>query len=151
MRDHIRCFLLLAAVVFTGLMSACASVPMATMEEDTNAKKFEVSSDQSRIYVYRNETFGGAIKIAVTLDGKMMGQTAPNTYFMWDVAPGDHTISCIGENVIEFDLSTRPGTSHFVWREMKMGMWSAGCALHEVDAATGKAAVMDTKLIQPEM
>ncbi len=151
MRNHIRRFQYLAVAVFTGLLTACASVPMASLEEDASAKKFEVSPDQSRIYVYRNESFGGAVKIPVTLDGKMMGQTAAKTYFMWDVAPGEHTVSCVGENVMELKLNARPGSSHFVWQEMKMGMWSAGCALHEVDAATGQEAVMSTKLIQPQM
>ena len=145
-----RRFQYLAAAAFLGLLSACASVPMASLEEDTSAKQFQVSADQSRIYVYRNENFGGAIKIPVTLDGKMMGQTAAKTYFMWNVAPGAHTVSCVGENTTALDVNARPGTSHFIWQEMKMGMWTAGCALHEVDAAKGREAVMETKLIQSQ-
>jgi hypothetical protein len=91
---------------------------------------------------------GGAIKIPVTLDGKVMGQTAPKTYFMWDVAPGPHKITCLGEEVVSLDVSARPGTAHFIWQEMKMGMWAARCALHEVETEKGKQAVMGTKLAQ---
>ncbi|MEX0960080.1 MAG: DUF2846 domain-containing protein [Burkholderiales bacterium] len=138
----------IALVAALSLLGACASVPMASPEEDMQAKQFEASPDQSRIYVYRNENFGGAIRISITLDGRMMGQTAAKTYFMWNVTPGPHTISCVGENTASLNIDARPGSSHFVWQEMKMGLWSARCALHDVDSEKGREAVLSTKLIQ---
>jgi hypothetical protein len=32
---------------------------------------------------------------------------------------------------------TVAGKASYVWQEMKMGMWAAGCQLHEVDEAMG--------------
>ena len=78
--------LLLLAVA--ALVSGCASVPMTSMEDDVKAKTFAVKEDKAAIYVYRNESFGGAIPMTVSLDGKVAGQTGPQTYFMWEVDPG---------------------------------------------------------------
>jgi hypothetical protein len=130
------------------ILSGCASVPMASLEEDATAKTFKVDPDKSRIYLYRNESMGSAVKIPVTLNGKMMGQTASKTYFVWNVAPGKQEISCIGENTEALAIDAKPGKAHYVWQEMKMGMWAARCALAEVDELVGKQAVNECKLAQ---
>ena len=67
------------AVALPLLMSGCASIPMASKEQDAAAKSFHAPPDQGRIYVYRNEFFGGAVKIPITLDGKLAGSTLKNT------------------------------------------------------------------------
>lgn len=64
------------AVALLLLASGCASVPMASKEDDAAAKSFRAPSDKGRIYVYRNESMGGAVKIPITLDGKLKGSTA---------------------------------------------------------------------------
>lgn len=142
-----RCAQAISSVAIV-ILSGCASVPMASLEEDTMAKTFKVDPDKSLIYLYRNESMGGAIKIPVTLNGKMMGQTAPKTYFVWNVTPGKQEISCIGESTAVLAIDARPGRAHYVWQEMKMGMWAARCALAEVDEQVGKQAVNECKLAQ---
>jgi hypothetical protein len=63
------------------IVTSCASIPLATESEDTEAKKFEIPTEKSRIYIVRNETVGAALKVSITLDSKLMGQTGPYTYF----------------------------------------------------------------------
>jgi hypothetical protein len=119
---------------------------MASKEQDALAKSFQVAPDKSRIYVYRNESMGGAVKIPVTLNGRLMGQTAPKTYFAWDVDPGTQEITCIGETSATLSVDAKAGQAHYVWQEMKMGMWAASCALEEVDETKGQAAVNECSL-----
>ena len=138
----------IACIALAVAAAGCASTQMASPEEDAQAKRFTVPEGKSRIYVYRNETFGGAIKIALALDGKMMGSTAPKTYFAWDVSPGRHEITCMGENNIKLTVDAPSGGAVYVWQEMKMGMLSAGCALNLVDGTTGRAGVMDCNRAQ---
>ena len=135
---------ILGAMVFSG----CASVPLASPEQDTQAKQFRVPPGKSRIYVYRNESMGGAIKIAVTLDGKVMGQTAPKTYFAVDVAPGKHELTCLAENNASLSVNAPAGKPVFVWQEMKMGAWSARCALNQVSDPVGREGVMESSMAQ---
>jgi len=115
---------------------------------DTQAKKFEVPADKSRIYIYRNETLGGAIAMTVALDGKTLGQTGPKTCFMVDVAPGRHVIESLTENVARLTIETRPGQAYYVWQEVKMGLWAPRSALHEMSAAEGQKGVRECKLAQ---
>jgi len=134
------------AVLCLLTLGGCASVPMATPEQDAAAKKFTVPPGKSRIYLYRNETFGGAITIAVALDGKLMASTGPMTYFVWDVDPGQHTILSKSENDATLTLNTVAGQPYFVWQEIKLGVLTPRSLLHKVDIQTGEKAVLECKL-----
>lgn len=137
-----------AIVVATILSTGCASVQMASVEQDAAAKTFAVKQDKANIYVYRNESMGGAVKMPVALDGKLVADTAAKTYMKLEVPAGEHTLLSKTENDAILKLKTVAGKNYFVWQEVKMGMWTARSALHEVDEATGKAAVQECKLIQ---
>ena len=132
------------------LVSGCASVPMAAKDADAAAKSFRVPADKSRVYIYRNETMGAAVKIPVTLDGKLVGSTAKNTYFALDVNPGTHEVSCIAETGGKVTVDVKPGEAAYVWQEMKMGMWAASCAMHVVDEQQGQKAVSECTLAASE-
>lgn len=118
------------------------------MKDDQEAKEFKAPSDKGRIYVYRNEALGSAIKVSVSVDGKMLGQTAPNTYFVADVEPGQHQVSCFAESNSQVNIKVDRGQSAYVWQEMKMGLMSAGCAMHEVRTADGQKGVLECKRAQ---
>ena len=138
---------LLAVALLALLVSGCASVPMASPEEDRVAKEFKPVPGKAVIYLYRNEIFGGAIAMQVMLDGKPMGQTGPETYFRWVVNPGPHTITVAAENVAELKVNTRPGGIYFVWQEIKMGLFMARTRLELVDPQRGMAGVRESRLI----
>lgn len=139
---------LYAGLVLAAVISGCASVPMASLDEDTQAKTFAVREGKANIYVYRNESFGGAIPMTVALNGKVAGQTGPKTYFLFEVDPGTHEVSSIAENTATVKLDTAPGKSYYVWQEVKMGVWMARSQLQQVDEATGKQAVAECKRAQ---
>lgn len=134
-----------ALLAIMSALAGCASVPMMSLKDDVQAKTFAVSKNKSNIYLYRNETFGGAVLMTVTLDGRVAGQTGPETYFLWEVAPGPHTISSVAENTATINLVTRPGEAYFVWQEVKMGLFMARSKLQEVDPKTGQAGVNECK------
>ncbi len=141
---HLR---LMVIALLALLVSGCASVPMASPEEDRVAKQFRPTPGKATIYLYRNEIFGGAIAMQVMLDGRPMGQTGPETYFRWVVEPGRHTISVAAENVAELSIDTRPGGIYFVWQEIKMGLFMARTRLELVDPQRGMAGVNESSLI----
>lgn len=133
------------------LLSGCASVPMASLEADQSAKQFNVDSNKANIYLYRNESMGGAIAMPVALDGRIAGKTASKTYFYWSVEPGEHEITSLTENTARIKVNAKAGQNHYIWQEVKMGMWNARSELHEVSEEKGKKAVNDCKLIEPEI
>ncbi|KMY66144.1 hypothetical protein AAU61_19230 [Desulfocarbo indianensis] len=140
--------MLVLIVILISLVSGCASVPMATPEEDASAKQFIPNKDKSSIYLYRNESFGGAIPVTVSLDGKVAGQTGPMTYFMWQVDPGKHDIQSMAENNVNLSLEAEAGQIYFVWQEIKMGVFMARTILHKVDDEEGRKGVLECKRAQ---
>jgi hypothetical protein len=137
-----------AILAGTLAITGCASVPMATKAADDAAKQFDVTDGVSNIYIYRNESFGGAIKMPVLVNDKIAGDTGANTYILKTVEPGKQTIVSKAENDAMIELTTEANQNYFVWQEVKMGAWSARSKLHLVDEAQGQAGVSECKLVK---
>ena len=146
--DMKKQLLLVAFLAAASVMSGCASVPMASDQKDAEAKTFRVQPGKSNIYVYRNESMGGAVKMEVDIDGKQVGTTAAKTYLVVTVNSGKHTLVSHAEGNNNLVVDTQPGKNHFVWQEVKMGVMYAGSKLQLVDEQTGKAGVGECKLIE---
>lgn len=140
-----RAGLAVALLAATG----CASVPMMPEADDLAAKAFAPApADRAHVYVYRNESFGGAVKLGLLLDGYMVTETAAKTYVLLPVAPGKHVLTSVAENREELALDAAAGKTYFVWQEVKMGVWAARSKLNAVDEAAGKAGVQECKRAQ---
>jgi len=142
---------IIAIITAYALLSGCASVPMASIDRDNTAKQFRPTASKSNIYLYRNESYGGAITMPVALDGKIAGKTAAETYFKWMVNPGKHTIVSLTENTAKIELDTKPNRNYFIWQEVKMGMWAARSQLHEVPRIEGEKGVLECKLAETDI
>lgn len=143
MRDIAGIFVL----VFVLFLAGCATVPMASLDQDTKAKDFSSAPNKASLYIYRNESLGAAIPMTVSVNGKTLGQTAAQTYFMLNLLPGKYSVESHAENVSSISLPVEAGKNYFVWQEVKMGMWMARSLLQQVDETTGRAGVTASKLI----
>lgn len=137
---------LLAVAAVAATLAGCASVDMGDAQQDAAAKQFAAPKNAAGIYVYRNESMGAAVKMDVEIDGKPVGQTAANTFLYKEVAPGKHTIASKAENTDSVEIDAQPGTLHYVWQEVKMGVLYARTKLHLVAENEGKKGVNETKL-----
>jgi hypothetical protein len=129
-------------------VSGCASVPMASQDEDAKAKTFQVQPGKANIYLFRDEVFGAAVSVPVALNGKVAGKTGSKTYFLWEVSPGDYEVMSLGENNSVVRLRADAGKSYYIWQEMKMGLLQARTSLHQVDEQRGKAGVTASTRLQ---
>jgi len=143
--------LLILLILAAATLDGCGTVPMGSTEEDIRAKSFAVSPEKAVIYVYRAESLGFAVPMTVGLDGREVGQTVGQTYFMWEVDPGPHEITSHAEDIVTVKLNTEPGKYYYVWQEVKIGVWMARSLLHEVDEATGRHGVTECKLGKSNM
>jgi hypothetical protein len=135
------------SVILLLVLSGCAAVPMASIDQDTKAKEFVPAQNKAALYIYRNENFGGAIPMSVSVNGKSLGQTAAKTYFRLNLLPGKYNVESHAENVANLSLTAEANKNYFVWQEVKMGMWMARCQLQQADETAGRAGVMESKLI----
>jgi hypothetical protein len=135
-----------ASLLGTLLVTGCASVPMASQSADSAAKAYKADSAKANVYIYRNETFGAALKMPVAIDNAAVGETASKTYIYHQLSPGKHVITSQGKSTLSLDA--KAGSNYFVWQEVKMGLVSGGSELHLVDEAKGKAGVAECSLVQ---
>lgn len=139
----------LSFIILSLSLVACASVPMESPEKDAAAKNFKAQPGKARIYVYRNEFFGAAVRLKVKLDGKEAGMTASETFMLFDVPPGKHTVASETESGWdELALNCQSGKVYYVWQEVKMGMFHPNSKLHLKDAAEGRKGVQECKLVK---
>ena len=55
---------MLFSLALVSVLSGCA-VPMADPAKDAQLKQFKIDKDKSAVYIYRNETMGGAVRMDV--------------------------------------------------------------------------------------
>ena len=128
------------------LLSACASVTMGDSKQDSIAKTFVAKPNVAGIYIYRNESFGAALRMDVEVDGKPIGQSAAKTYFYLDVPPGKHTFTSKSENEDTITLDALAGKLYYIWQEVKMGLLYARTKLSLVSEEEGRRGVLESQL-----
>ncbi len=128
------------------IVSGCASVQMGDSQVDAKLKTFTPPKDKAALYVYRNETFGAALKMTMLLDGKILGDTASKTYLYAELEPGKHRLISKTENDSVLDFEAIAGKIYYVWQEVKMGLWQARSQLQMMDEKTGQAGVLESQL-----
>lgn len=137
----------LALALLAGL-AGCASVPMGDAKQDAALKTFRAPVGTAGLYIYRNESFGAAVKMEVGVDGAAIGQTAAKTYLYKELVPGKHTVTGKAENTDSVDIDVKAGTLSYLWQEVKMGVLFARNKLHLVDEAEGKKGVLESNLAE---
>jgi hypothetical protein len=128
------------------LLSACASVPMGDSQKDAKHKTFSASPNAAGVYIYRNESFGAAIRMDVLVDGQTIGQSAAKTYFYVDLPPGRHNFTSKSENDDNLTLDLAAGRLYYIWQEVKMGILYARTKLNLMTETEGKAGVLECQL-----
>jgi hypothetical protein len=133
-------------------LSGCASVNMAGKEETDKAKQFTTpGAGNSGLYVYRNSAIGQSLKKDVWVDGKCLGESAPNVFFYEQVEGGKkHKIDTESEfSPNSLEVFMEAGKNYFVRQFIKMGAFVGGADLEQIPEAQGKADVAKLGLAQP--
>lgn len=128
-------------------LPGCATVPRAAESADAAAKQFTPVTGASVVYVYRNESLGALIPLAVGVNGKSVAHTGAYTYLRLELPAGRHTLTSDGGNP-PIELNTEAGKVYFVWQEMRLGLLTNGAKLKAVADDVGKKGVLESKLIQ---
>jgi hypothetical protein len=134
---------LLSVIMLVSTLGACASAPMAPPDADIQAKQFQPPPPgQASLYVFREGTFGAAILIGASLGQRTLGQLAADTFFRVDLEPGDYDLRCSSmEGAGSATVRIAAGETRFVEVAARMGFGSARCAIFEVAAEQGRAAI----------
>jgi len=140
------------AVTATLLVSGCASVDMASKAESARAKEFNPPSQgNAGVYLYRDSFVGKALKKDLWIDGKCIGETAPDVFFYTEVEGGkNHKIDTESEfspNTLELTFET--GKNYFIRQFIKLGVFVGGAGLEQIPEEQGKMAVAKLEMAKP--
>ncbi len=142
-------------ILLTSLVSGCASIPLASSEEDKQAKLFQVGEGKSNIYLYQTESDEGATP-RITLNGKEAGKLGQYTYFLWSVDPGRHLISSLTLELQKTEtlaIDTEADKNYFIWQDIVRGSTFGGrvkgikLRLKEVSSEEGRQGVKASKRV----
>lgn len=125
---------------------------MAPAEQSTKAKEFNPpSAGNSGLYIYRDSFVGGALKKDIWVDGKCVGESAPDVFFYTEVQGGKlHRIDTESEfspNTLE--LTTEANKNYFVRQYIKLGVFVGGAGVELVPEEQGKNAIRTLSMAAP--
>ena len=120
MHRFIKFIIVLAVSV--ALFSSCATTTMLTPD-----RKPVITSkpDKSTLVILRDTLFGGAVAFWTYLDGKFIGETRVNTFFITGVEPGPHYLFVVAENTVGGHINFETGKTYSLTQGVTMGVWSA--------------------------
>lgn len=135
---------IIPAILLSLFLTGCASVPLASSEENATAKSFPVpEKGKAGIYIYRDSFVGKALKKDIYLDGHCVGETADRVFFYQQVSSDKSYIvgteSEFSPNNIT--LSVASGKNYFVRQYIKLGVFVGGAGLEQVSETEGKRVI----------
>ena len=136
-------------ILLSALFAGCASVKMESKDASDKLKQFAPPSiGNSGLYLYRDSSFGAALKKNIFVDGQCVGQSAPNVFFYTEVAGGKvHVISTESEfSPNTLALMIDAGKNYFIRQYIKMGLFVGGADLEAMSEENGKLAISQLEL-----
>lgn len=136
---YIQAALVCAAVALSG---CAATVPTMSPERDMSAEKFKPPNGEAHIYVTRTSTLAFAVLYQVHFDQELAGSIAPNTYLLFEVAPGEHEVAVLTqESQASKTVAVTEGENAFVDVVPKIGWAAARAELRLLEPDEGRKAV----------
>lgn len=139
----------LLVVAVSVLVTGCASVGMSPKEESAKAKQFNPpGANNAGLYVYRNSFVGKALKKDIFIDGKCLGESAPDVFFYTEVEGGKGVkISTESEfSANDLNLTVDSGKNYFVRQYIKMGAFVGGAGIEQVSEQQGKTDIAQLEM-----
>jgi Protein of unknown function (DUF2846) len=144
MKSVFACALLSLAAGLAG----CGIAPLAPPKADTLAKQMLPADDKAVIYLFRNSPPSVGWTIPVTLDGKEMGVTGGQTYFRWEVNPGEHMIISKTHDWSGLIVNAEAGHMYYVWQDIGIGFFVPTSNLSFVDRITAELNLRSCYLLE---
>lgn len=141
-------------VVVSVMLAGCAGVPMEDAKKNSIAKKFNPPSEgSSGLYIYRNSFVGKALKKDVWVNGKCIGETAPDVFFYEEVE-GEKNYTISTESTYspnDLIVNVKSGMNYFIRQYIKLGVFvgvplGGGAGVELVDEEKGKKDVSEINM-----
>jgi len=99
--------------------------------------KIAPKTDKAVLVIARTTSFGAGVTIENYLDKKLIGQTKGKSYFITDVAPGQHYVMGHAENWATARINFEASRVYFLNQDIRMGVWMARTGFSPMSAEEG--------------
>ena len=83
---------LLSVLVFASCVTS-PSIPFASSEFDSDAKRFSPPEGKSNLYIaWSGGSSGQVVSFDITIDGKEIGKIVPGTFYLVTINAGNHIV-----------------------------------------------------------
>jgi len=137
-----------ALLSMAACLAGCGSAPLASPRADTLAKQMLPVEGKAVIYLFRNSPPSTGWTIHVTLDGQDMGVTGGQTYFRWEVSPGEHMIISKTHKWSGLIVNAEAGKVYYVWQDIGVGLVGPTSQLKLVDRITAELNLRSCYLVE---
>jgi len=125
------------------------TVALMPEPSDIAAKQFTPPPGRANLYVTSASTRGHGYSFQIYMDGQRAGTIAPpDTYLLYEVVPGEHRISVVGENQDSIIVRATAGENYFVGVVPSFGYASPRAKLEELRVEEGEKAVQNAKRVE---
>lgn len=90
------------------------------------------------VYVIRPTMMGNKVQTKLAVDGDWKGVNRGNTYFFFELDPGEHYFCSRAENHDALKLTLEPGKTYFLQQHIKMGFMKAQTSLESITEEKGR-------------
>ena len=127
---------------------ACATVELASPEEDQAAKKFISPDGQAVVYLTRKYRFeGSAVLYPIIVDGEVAGALAPGTYRVLNLDAGPHQIVAVFRSITASKaIEVEAGNTYFFEVKVLTGWASHRMEINRLSEKEGRQAVNENEL-----
>lgn len=131
-----------ALLATTAVLAGCASTPEASLASDADAKRFETAMNSAVIYIYRPTGYGGHGVTTIWVDGRLVGETLPGTYFRVPTRPGRTRITVSGNDAGRLEIDTKAEGVYYVETQVAGETQSESATVFRaVSPTAGQAAI----------
>jgi hypothetical protein len=118
-RSATKNILVLFLISLPVLFAACGG-PMHMISMETKPP-FAIKPDKAVLVIARTSSVGFLLTVENYIDGKMIGQTKGKSYFVAEVAPGQHYVIAHGENWAAAKMQFDAGRIYFLNQSIVFG------------------------------
>jgi hypothetical protein len=104
----------LSLVAACALLAGCAATPEASRQSDAEAKRFDSAPGAAIVYLYRADLPNNRGVSTLWLDGRLIGELLPATYFRVAVRPGKNLLTALAGDTGRLEFETRGGEVYFI-------------------------------------
>ncbi|MFN8626677.1 MAG: trypsin-like peptidase domain-containing protein [Candidatus Binatia bacterium] len=134
-------------VLVVALISGCAaSVPLARIDEDRIAKSASPPEGKAALFIQREDAFiARPIPFSVLLDGRLVGDLAPGTFFRLNILPGQHVLSAATAfRTTTIPILCEPAQVYYI--QIRPDLWDGHPTPREISNDEGRSLVQQSQL-----